>query len=79
MQMDTGSGVMLIPRNFWECIGKPTLRKSSLLLCQFEGSVIKTLGYFEGSLELEDKFEVIPIIVTTKKRTTDFLEMMCLT
>ena len=46
MQMDTGSEIMLIPRNLWERIGKPTLQKSSLLLCQFDGSVIKTLGYF---------------------------------
>ena len=59
---------MLIPKNFWERTGKPTLWKSSLLLCQFDGSVIKTLEYFEGSLELEDKFEVIPIIVTSCKK-----------
>ena len=26
MQMDTGSDVTLIPKNFWERIGKPTLR-----------------------------------------------------
>ena len=70
---DTGSEVMLIPRNFWECTGKPTLRKSSLLLHQFDGSVIKTSRYFEGSLELEDKFEVIPIIVTTCKKNHGLL------
>ena len=56
MQMDTGSEVMFIRRNFWECIGKPTLWKSSLLQRQFDGLVIKSLGYFEGSLELDDKF-----------------------
>ena len=66
--MDTGSEVTLIRRNLWERIEKPTLRKSSLLLRQCDGSVIKTLGYFEGSLELEDKFEVVPIIVTTFKK-----------
>ena len=85
MQMDTGSEVTLIPRNFWEHIGKPTLWKSELLLHQFDGLVIKTLGYFEGSLELEDEFEVIPIVVTTcqkkkkKKKKMHFLETMCLT
>ena len=73
MQMDTGSEVTLIPRNFWKRIGKPTLRKSSLQLRQFNGSVIKTLGYFEGSLVLEDKFEVIPIIVTTCKKNQGLL------
>ena len=59
---------MLIPRNFWERIRKPTLWKSSLQLHQFDGSIIKTLGYFEGSLELEDKFEVILISVTICKK-----------
>ena len=43
-------------------------KRGSLQLSQFDGSVIKTLRYFEGSLELEDKFEVIPIIVTICKK-----------
>lgn len=73
MQIDTGSEVTLIQKNFGECIGKPPLRKSSLQLCQFDGSVIKTLGYFDGSLELEGKFEVIPIIVTSCKKTHGLL------
>ena len=68
MQMDTGSEITVIPKNYWECIGKPTLQKSSLQLCQFDGSVIKTFVYFEDSLELEDKFEVISIIVTACKK-----------
>ena len=46
MQMVTGSEVTLIPKNFWECFGKPTLRKSSLQLHQFDRAVIKTLWYF---------------------------------
>ena len=29
MQMDTGSEVTLIPRNFWECIGKSTFERAS--------------------------------------------------
>ena len=73
MQMDTGSEVMLIPKNFQERIRKPNLWKSSSQLCQFDGSVIKTFGYFEGSLELEDKFEVIPIIVTICKKNQGLL------
>ena len=76
MQTDTGSEVTIIPRNFWERIGKLTLRKSSLQIRLFDGLVIKTLEYFEGSLELEDKFEVIPIIVTICKTATDYLETM---
>ena len=43
-QMDTGSEVTLKAKNFWEPIGKRTLWKSSLQLCQFDGLVIKTLG-----------------------------------
>ena len=74
MPMDASSKVALIPRNFWEHIGKPTLRKYSLLLHQFDGSVMKALGYFEGSLELEDKFEVIPIIVATCQKNHRLLE-----
>ena len=70
--MDTSSEVMLIPRNFWERTGKPTLWKSKLIL-QFDRSVINTLGFFEGSLELEDKFEEIPIIVTSCKKNHGLL------
>ena len=73
MQMDTGSEVMLIPKNFWEGFRMPTLRKSKLLLRQFDELVIKILRYFEGSLELEDKFEVKPIIVTTCKENHSLL------
>ena len=65
--MDTDSEITLIPKKILKRSGKPTLRKSSLQLRQFDGLVIKTLGHFEHSLELEDKFEIIPIIVTTCK------------
>ena len=34
---------------------------------------MKTLGYFEISLELEDKFEIILIIITTRKMTHGLL------
>ena len=33
MQIDTGSEVKIIQKNFWECIGKSTLWKNSLQLC----------------------------------------------
>ena len=62
MQMDNGSEITIIQKYFWWRIGKLTLRKSSLKLDQFNGSVIKTLGYFESCLELYDKFEVIIIM-----------------
>ena len=74
MQMDTSREVTLIPKNFCKHNRKPTLQKSSLQLRQFDGSVIKTLEYFEGSSELKDKFEVIPIIVTLCKKTHGLVE-----
>ena len=43
MQKDTGSKVTLMPKEFWERIGKPNLRKSSLQLRQFDGSIIKKI------------------------------------
>ena len=73
MQMDTGSEVKLIPRNVWGRIGKATLRKSNLQLCQFHVSFIKTFGFFEGSLALEDKFDVILLTVTTCKKNQGLL------
>ena len=71
--MDTGSKVTFIPKKFWERIGKPTLWKSRLLLCQFDGLVIKTLGYFDCSLDLEYKFEEITITVTIFKKNHGLL------
>ena len=73
IQIDTNCEVTLIPKKFRESTGKPTLRKSSLLHRQFDGLVIKSFGYFEGSLELEDKFKVIPIIVTICKKNHGLL------
>lgn len=51
IQVDMGSDVTLMPRNFWEKMGKSKLRKSNLNLKQFDGSVIKTLGSFKGTFE----------------------------
>lgn len=48
MQVETGSDVTLIPRTFWERMRRPKLKKSNL---QFDGSVIKMLGCFEGTFE----------------------------
>ena len=71
MQMDTSNEVTLIRKNFWERTGNLTLQKSSLQLHQFDESAIKTLVYFDVSLE--DKFEVIPIIVTIFKKNHEIL------
>ena len=41
MQLDTGSDVTIIPRNFWQMLGRPKLNRCSLKLKQFDGSIIK--------------------------------------
>ena len=71
--MDTGSKVTFIPKKFWERIGKPTLWKIILQLRQIDESIEKALGYFEGYFKLEDKFEVVPIIVTISKKNHGLL------
>ena len=50
-------------------MGKSSLRKSCFPHFQFDGSVIKTFG----SLDLEDKLEVIPTIVATCKKNYSLL------
>ena len=63
MQVDTGSGIALIPLNFCQDLGKPRLKKSALQIKQFDGTIIKTLGTFEGMFETKKRFEIIPITV----------------
>nr|XP_047142341.1 uncharacterized protein K02A2.6-like [Hydra vulgaris] len=63
MQVDTGSQVTIIPKNFWELMSKPKLQKCYLRLKQFDGTVIKVLGEFEATLETESKMNIVRIIV----------------
>ena len=42
-------------------MGRPKLRKSNLNLKQFYGSVIKTLGSFEGIFVTKTCYKIIPI------------------
>jgi len=63
MQVDTGSDVTLIPKNFWQHMGKPKLKRSYLKLRQFDGSYITALGQFNATFEANSKFEVVPITV----------------
>lgn len=53
MQVDMGSDVTLIPKNFWQKVGKPKLRKSNRNLKQFDGSIIKTLESIEGHFDIK--------------------------
>ena len=63
MQVDTGSQVTIIPKNFWELMSKPKLQKCYLRLKQFDGTIIKVLGEFEATLETESKMNIVRIIV----------------
>lgn len=62
MQMDTGNKVTLIPRNIWEQLGKPKWQKTYLYLQQFDACYTNQWG-FEGLLELDKRFETMPVIV----------------
>ena len=75
MQVDTGRDVTLVPRNFWEKMGKPKLRKCNLNLKQFDGSVIKTLGSFEVIFEIKTRYKIIPITVVQCTKNHGLLEI----
>ncbi|XP_065651276.1 uncharacterized protein LOC136079465 [Hydra vulgaris] len=63
MQVDTGSQVTIIPRNFWELMSKPKLQKCYLRLKRFDGTIIKVLGELEATLETKTKINIVRIIV----------------
>jgi len=63
MQVDTGSEVTLIPRNFWNTMGQPRLKRCDLKLKQFDGSNIKLLGKFESTIESPKLISLTEIIV----------------
>ena len=63
MQVDTGSQVTIIPRNFWELMSKPKLQKCYLRLKDFDGTIIKVLGEFEPTFETKSKINIVRIIV----------------
>ena len=58
---------------FLETHCKAKFTKEQFTIRQFDWSVIKTLGYFEGSLEFEDKFEISSIIVINCKNNHGLL------
>ncbi|XP_047135337.1 uncharacterized protein LOC124812559 [Hydra vulgaris] len=63
MQVDTGSQVTIIPKNFWELMSKLKLQKCYLRLKQFDGTVMKVLGEFEATLKTKSKMNIVRIIV----------------
>ena len=73
MQVDTGGDVNQTPVNFWERMGKIKLKKSYLKLRQFERSFLKSLGCFQGTLETNNRFEIIPITAEKYKKKSQGL------
>ena len=69
MQLDSGSQVTLIPQNIWDQIERPKLKRSKAMLKQFDGSVIKTLGYFEGIIETNERYVPATILVAACNKT----------
>ena len=49
-------------------LGKLRLKKSALHLKQFDGTIIQTLGTFEGTFETKNPFEIILITVVACTR-----------
>ena len=63
MQVDTGADISIIPRNFWEKLGKPTLSTFSKILRNYDNSAMKALGSLTACVELDNKYSVINLIV----------------
>ena len=63
MEIDAGSDVILVRRNFLQRRGKQKMRKSDHQLKQFDITVIKLMGTFEGTFETKKRFEMVPITV----------------
>ena len=47
IQVDTGYDITLIPVNVWQDLGKPRLKKSTLQLKQFNGTIIKNIRHLQ--------------------------------
>ena len=63
MQLDSGSDSTIIPRNFWQHLGEPKLRKCNRQLRQFDGTAIRTLGTFTAVIELDSKITCVDVTV----------------
>jgi len=75
MQVDTGSQVTLIPRNIWQDLGRPVLKKCGLSLKQFDGSKIALLGKFEAVVESHKHFCLAEVIVADCNKSHGLLGM----
>ena len=80
MQIDTGSDVTIIPKNFWEELNKPKLSKVRITLKQFDGTKIDTLGRFTAVLEVDGHLKPVDVIVTkcTKSHGLIGTDMLCI-
>ena len=62
MQVDTGYDITIIPVKFWQDLEKPRLKKSTLLLKQFD-----------GMFETKNHFKIMPITVVVCTKDHELL------
>ena len=76
MQIDTGSSVSVISTTLWERMGKLKLSKSKKNLEAYDGHMLKSVGEFCASIEDEDNFDCINLIMVQFRLidNTDFWE-----
>ena len=76
MQINTGSDMTLIPRLYTKKACKPTMRKSNLQWKQFDRTVIKVMGTFEGTFETKkNNFEMISDTLVACNKDHGLLEI----
>ena len=63
MQLDSGSDVTIVPRNFWGAMDKPKLKPFHGKLKHYDNSTMRTLGHFPSTVETEHKYIVADIVV----------------
>ena len=63
MQLDSGSNITIVLRNFWEAMDKPKLKPFHGKLKHYDNSTMHMLGHFTSMVETEHKYIVADIVV----------------
>ena len=80
MQLDTGASLSIIPRNFWNKLGRPRLTQIQKKIRMFDGSELKTLGEMESVVECDGRVHATKLVVTDASKDhgligTDIINM----
>ncbi len=73
MQEDSGATISVVSSHIWKNMGKPKLRKSIRQLIAYDGHIMKNLGKFTASIELEGKYLLVDLEVIDSKKTFGLL------